>query len=287
MRIETLQTFAQLCESLTEASTAMDIVTKNPGGAEVVKYLHKNLKLAHDLPYTAIDKISWSALKNMYHGAWVIIKGSKGTGAIKAKNDAYEAIASSGAGVEEAADGRGGNILDFLKERIGKLESYYVAANSSDVTDKQSQRKKQKAGAGPTAITQDTLVLKFKPLWLKAMNAAMADVKGYTANLIKNDAFEKAERKLEHIKSLQSGIDSIESGSEEVPQFIKSGVHLAVLMAASHHYPEQTGDINRGYRGYGSTNSEGPRLLLADIANGDTAKLGTILGFFKKALISG
>lgn len=287
MRIETLQTFAQLCESLTEASTAMDIVTKNPGGVEVVKYLHKNLKLAHDLPYTSIDKISWSALKNMYSGAWVIIKGSKGTGAIKAKNDNYEAVASSGAGVEEASDGRGGNILDFLKERIGKLESYYVAANTSDVSDKQSLRKKQKSGAGSPTITQDTLVLKFKPLWLKAMNAALADVKGYAASLIKNDAFDKAERKIEHIKSLQSGIESIESGSDEVPQFIKSGVHLAVLMAASHHYPEQTGDITRAYRGYHAANGEGPKLLLADIANGDTAKLGTILGFFKKALISG
>jgi len=287
MRIETCQAFAQLCESLTEASTAMDLVTKNLGGVDVVKHLHKNMRLAHDLPYKSIDKISWSALKNMYNGAWVVIIGSNGTGAIRAKNDYYEAVASTGAGVEEASDGRGGNIIDFLKSKIGKLEKFYVAANTTDVSTKQATRKSQQAGTTAAPMSQETLVLKFKPLWLKAMTAAMADVKGYTANLIKNDAFEKAERKIEHIKSLQSGIDTIESGSDEVPQFIKSAVHLSVLMAASHYYPEQTGDITKSYRAYHAANAEGPRQLLADISGGDTSKLGTILAFFKKALISG
>jgi hypothetical protein len=61
-------------------------------------------------------------------------------------------------------------------------------------------------------------------------------------------------------------------------------------MAASHYYPEQTGEIVRssGYRGstYNPTQKEGMNQLLQDIANGDTAKLGTGLGFFKRNLIA-
>jgi hypothetical protein len=59
-------------------------------------------------------------------------------------------------------------------------------------------------------------------------------------------------------------------------------------MAASHYYPEQTGNISKDYGGsYTAQNNEGPRQLLQDISQGDTKKLGTVLGFFKRALISG
>jgi hypothetical protein len=60
-------------------------------------------------------------------------------------------------------------------------------------------------------------------------------------------------------------------------------------MAASHHYPDETGEITKGYsRGnYSSQNSEGPTRILQDIAKGDNSKLGTVLAFFKRALISG
>jgi hypothetical protein len=60
-------------------------------------------------------------------------------------------------------------------------------------------------------------------------------------------------------------------------------------MAASHHYPEQTGAISRsGYRdGYNAQRSEGGSQLMKDIAGGDQKKLGTVLTFFKRSLISG
>ena len=133
------------------------------------------------------------------------------------------------------------------------------------------------------------MVQKFKPLWGKAINAAIADIKGHVANQIKNDAFEKARRKLDHIERLQNGAEQLEAGElNDTPDFIKHAVNTAVLMAAAHHYPEETGDITRSYsRNYSATNSEGPQKLLQDITNGDTAKLGTILSFFKRALISG
>jgi hypothetical protein len=292
MSPEALKLFAQFCESyLPEASSSMSLIQQHPGGSQVIKKLHQDLKLAHDQDYKRVEKISWSELKDSYRGAWVIIQGDRGTGAIKASGGntgSYDAVASVGDSVQQASDSRGGNVIDFLKGEIGGLRKFYVGKNSTTVSDKQKKRADSKAGAETNKINKDTLVRKFKPLWIKAITAAIADIKGHVANQIKNDAFEKAKRKLDHIEQLQTGLEAIEAGSSEIPSFIESAVNTAILMAAAHHYPEQTGDITRSYsRSYSSTNSEGPQQLLKDISEGDTAKLGTILAFFKRSLISG
>jgi hypothetical protein len=289
MKLETCQTFAQLLEGfITEASTAMDMVAKDTGGAEVVRHLHKNMGLDHTLAYQKIDKISWSDIKGRSLGTWVLIKGAKGTGAIKAGRDDYTAVASSGTEVKTFRDGKGGNIIDFLKGEIGKLQGFYTARGTRAVSDKQSKRADAKAGVGPQEVSKDTLVKKFRPLWVRAMNAAIADIKGHVANMIKNDAYGKAMKKLKYIESLQAGLEELEMGGEDTPNYIREAVQTAIYMAASHYYPEQTGNITRGYGGgYSSQFSEGPQRLLKDISGGDTKKLGTVLGFFKRALISG
>lgn len=293
MSPDTLKLFAQFCESyLPEASSAMALIQQHPGGKEVIKKLHQSENLAHDIAYSPVPKISWSDLKDSYRGAWVIIQGDKGTGAIKASGGntgTYLAVASTGGEPRSAKDSRGGNVIDFLKGEIGGLRKFYVGKNTTSVSDKQKKRADMKKGAVGSVINNETLVKKFKPLWVKAISTAIADVKGHVANMIKNDAFEKAKRKLDHIETLQNGLESIEAGTlDGTPEFISRAVQTAVLMAAAHHYPETTGDITKGYgRNYSSAHSEGPQQLLKDISEGDTSKLGTILSFFKRALISG
>ena len=295
MRIESYQLFAQLLEEhINEASTSMSLIAGQPGGKEVVQALHKDMSLAHDIGYRPIDKISWSDLKNAYDGAWVIIQGTKGIGAIKAgRNGTYDAVASSGGPVNTTSDGRGGNILDFLKGEIGKLQKFYVGKNTRSVADKQKKRAADKKGAGTPEVTQGTLIRKFKPLWSRAITAAIADVKGHVANQIKNDAFEKAKKKLEYISRLQNGLEMLEAGEVgggDIPDFLNNAINSAVLMTASHYYPETTGNLERtrwGGGGLSAQFSEGPAQLLKDIAGGDTAKLGTVLSFFKRSLISG
>ena len=291
MRPETLKLFAEFCETfLPEASSSMAVIQQHPGGKDVIQKLHKDQKLAHDISYSPVAKISWSELKDSYRGAWVIIQGDNGTGAIKASGGNtgdYFAVASTGGETRSMNDSRGGNVIDFLKGEIGGLRKFYVGKNTTAVSDKQQKRISAKVGTD-TTISKEKLIKKFKPLWAKAITAAIADIKGHVANQIKNDAFEKAKRKLDHIEQLQNGLEAIEAGSGDVPQFIESAVNTAILMSAAHYYPEQTGDITKSYgRGYSSANAEGPQLLLKDISEGDTAKLGTILSFFKRTLISG
>lgn len=288
MRIESYQLFSQLLENyVNEASTSLSLIVDNPGGDAVVKHLHKNLSLAHDQNYKQVEKISWSDLKEPYRGSWVIIIGSKGTGAIRSKGDTYEAFASTGQELQRATDSRGGNVLDFLKTNLGKLQKFYVGKNNSTVSDKQSKRASDKKGI-TREVDQDYLMNKFKPLWSRAITAAIADIKGHVANMIKNDAFEKAKKKLLHVENLQNALEAMEAGSTDIPGSVKNAVNIAVLMAASHHYPEQTGSITRSYGGsFNAQLSEGPRQLLKDIAAGDQSKLGTVLGFFKRALVTG
>jgi len=289
MRTESYQLFSQLLEGyLNEASTSLDLISGNPGGKQVILNLHNSMKLAHDQDYRQVEKISWSELKDTRVGAWVIIKGTTGTGAIKANpSGSYEAVASTGNDVETATDGRGGNIIDFLKSKIGKLQKFYVGQATTALRDKQKKRKEQQTGADASVVSVETLTKKFKPLWVKAITAAIADVKGHIANQIKNDAFDKAAKKLDHVKRLQQAIESLETDSD-TPSSIKGAINVAVLMAASHHYPEQTGTISRSYgSGYNAERSEGGNQLLKDIAGGDQKKLGTVLTFFKRSLISG
>jgi hypothetical protein len=292
MKLEHCKLFAELCESITEASTAMDLIASNAGGQQVVKKLHGSMSLAHNITYNQVQKISWKDIKDSYKGAWVIIIGSQGTGAIKASGGntgSYTAVASSGGEAESMTNSRSDVTMEWLKSNLGRFQKFYVGKNTGYVQDVQRKRASNSADA-TNAVTQSTIVNKFKPLWSKAITAAIADIKGHVSNMIKNDSFDKARSKLNHIENLQNGLDALSTGGiTDTPGFISTAVNTAVLMAASHHYPDTTGEITRGYRGgnYNAEYSEGPATLLKDISQGDTAKLGTVLAFFKRALISG
>ena len=294
MRLESMKLFAQLLEAyIPEDSSAIGMLSSVAGGREVVQKLHKDLGLAHDQEYQEIDKISWSSLKDTRYGAWVLIKGENGAGAIKAdsRGNGYTSVAfdPSTGQVETYSNDRGGNNIDFLKSKIGKLLAFYTGSSTGDLEKKKRKRAELSSEPGAGAVTTDTLIARFRPLWLRAMTTAEADIKGMIATMIKNSAYDKARRKMDQASNLLSAIERLETGTlKDAPTFIKETVSLAIAMAAAHHYPEETGEIRRrDYSSYTPQFSEGPNKLLSDIANGDTAKLGTVLGFFKRSLISG
>jgi hypothetical protein len=285
------QLFAMLCESITEASTSIDLIKGMAGGDAVIQKLHKEMGLSHDQEYNSIDKISWSELKDSYKGKWVILRGTTGVGAIKSTGNGYKAVASNGGEVQTFSNDRGGNILDFLKGIIGKTTKMFTGSDTGSVKDIQKTRAKQQAGSSAKPeLNQEALLKKFKPLWLKAIRAAQADVKGMVANMIKNDAFEKAKVKLNLLAKLDDAADMVETGSSDTPSSLNSAISAAVTLAAGHYYPDLTGEITRGRYGDSgliAANSQGTRQILQDIASGDQKKLGTVLGFFKRTLITG
>jgi hypothetical protein len=292
MRPESMKIFAHLLETyLPEDSSATSVIGSVTGGAEVVRKLHKEMGLAHDQEYQEVDKISWSDIKDTRYGAWILIKGEKGAGAIRATNrgGGYESVAFDPATgqVETYSNDRGGNNIDFLKSKIGKLRAFYVGKDTGTLSRKKEKRAELSRKPQSTAVTQDTIVKRFRPLWLRAMTAAEADIKGMIATMIKNSAYVKAQKKMGQAERLMAAIEKLETGSlEDTPNFVKEAVSVAIMMAASHYYPDKTGEIRKNYNTYSSQFSEGPRQLLKDISQGDTAKLGTILTFFKRSLVS-
>ena len=58
MRPQSYQLFSQLLEGyLNEASTSLNLILDNPGGKQVVKFLHTDMGLAHDKDYRQVEKI--------------------------------------------------------------------------------------------------------------------------------------------------------------------------------------------------------------------------------------
>ena len=283
--------FAQLCENIMfEDSSTMNLINGLPGGQQVVKYLHSQQGLGHAQDYKQIAKIAWSELKDAYRGAWVIMQYKNGVGAIKQLNGTYYAVASSGEAPVAFQDGRGGNVMDFLKGKLGGNPiKLWVGRETGTTKDlKQKRLKSKQELEKTTTISPEALATKFKPLWVKAMTVAIADIKGHVSNQIKNDAFEKAERKLGQLKRLNDALLSLESDKSTKLDFLNTAIGTAVTMSASHYYPDQTGNITRSYSsGLVPDSQEGVQQLLKDISAGDQAKLGTVLSFFKRALITG
>ena len=140
MKLAHCKIFAQLCEEITEASTAMNLIAGSPGGQQVVQTLHRDLGLAHNIEYQPVDKLSWKNLKDTHRGAWVIITGTQGTAAIRARADSYETMASDGSDVDHNASSRSDVTMNFIKSKVGKIQRYYVGKNTFYVKDKQSTR---------------------------------------------------------------------------------------------------------------------------------------------------
>lgn len=288
-----IQLFAQLCETMInvdEVSSAMTLLQNHPGASQVIKKLHTSQSLSHNQDFSQVKKISWSDLKNRWPQGWVLITGPKGSGAIRAKNNNYYAMASTGGEPVGFENSKGGNVLDFLAQHLGgKWEnfSYWIGTENKYAQGKQQSRKQ--AAPAPAEMNREQLMKKFRPLWAKSIELAVGDCKGMIQTMIKNDAFEKAQRKLEQLKSLDRAADQMANG-DETPEAIKMAISAAIAMAAAHYYPEQTGAIEKpryGSYGYSTERQEGPAQLIKDLTAGDQKKLGTVLGFFKRSLISG
>lgn len=305
MKSQHYQRFSQLCEGiLQEATTLSTILPNNPAANKLIANLHRGRELPHDQQYQPTDTISWSAINDTRRGAWVIIQFASGVGAIRAfaNKNGYEAVAVPSESLEVAADEftKGGDVINFFKQQgLGKIQQLFVGQDTGARAEKAGKRMSQKRSQEKATTTDsDRLVMKFRPLWVKAITAAMADVKGMAVTMIQNDAIHKAETKLNRLSELQSILDAIESGEMAVEliggrarntksEYLKKLVNNSIILTAAHYYPEETGDITRNYGGLGTSRYGGSSQVLRDIAAGDQKKLSAVLAFFKRQLISG
>lgn len=293
--------FSKLCEDIvSEASTAMAEFS-GPGAQELLKYLHTNQALGHDVNIKPITRPKWSDLGNN-KGTWFLIAGNKGfaaakydSGSYRKSHGSYQLFASTG-----VPDPEEGNMIysnhaynatdanKFVKDHIGDVRKFYMVGSLYS-----SELRTKRAGNQPNALKQglmdkEALIKRFKPLFNKILIAARADVAGVANAMIKNDAYHAAEKKIAHLRLLDRTIQNLEN-NEEIPEVLRDAVHNSLIMTARYYYPKQTGNINTAY-GYRSNalapdSSEGVNRVLKDIQDNDRQKLSAVLAYLKRSLI--
>lgn len=289
---ESCKLFADMCaEIISEASTTGSLIASKPGGKELMQDLHKTAGAPHDLKYQEVPKISWSDLKDYSKQSWVLLAGPQGTGAIKADGNTYNAKASANGEITNFRNDRGGNILDFLKSKIGKISKIYVALQQKDTERIKRDRAERKKEPEAAKTSEESLTNKFKPLFARAINAAMADIRGFSATMIKNGNYNGAIKKMNLLSKYDEMLDRLESQGD-LSDSMRRIVRDALILATAHYYPDEAGEVQTGSSRYGDrggysiANSQALQKLLGDISMGDTKKLSTVIGFFKQRLIS-
>jgi hypothetical protein len=290
--------FSQLCESIvTEASTAM-AQFNGPGAQEILKQLHSKEAFGHDIQPEPVVRPKWTDLKDK-PGTWLLIAGNKGFGAVKflpgsfrRGSGSYQLLASNGKPDPDEGNMIYSTISDnvagansSLKGIIGDAKKFYFVDSeySKQLNTKRASNKPEPAGF----TTTSKLTKRFKPLFRKILVASKADINGVIANMAKNDAHHKVDKKIEQVTLIDQAIEGLDNGT--MTDVLTNAVNNSIILTARYYYPELTGDVTNswGYRNNSllSTNNDGPTKVLSDIANGDREKLSAVLAYLKRSLV--
>lgn len=309
---------------LDEDSEAMVAVRGSPYADQLIQRIHKNMNLSHKLKFQEKERIQWKEIKEVEPN-FVLIAGTTGTAAVNWDGSRYTVIMANAEGVTRGSNPSINALMGDIKEGIGKPKKFWEPVTVKDPSeyDNYERRFGSDRKTGPTlpttvrrsrtaARTLDPkkstgldqtglsggdnlakLFTKLKPLMLKYLTTALADVKGAAGIAMKNDSYNTAKKKLEIAAKLSGMIehlsdpdmsDGFHRSSQD--ELLKNKIQHAVVMAASYYYPDETGDIEAGYSGaLRPRNNLGPNKVINDIAKGDSKKLATVMAYLKQAFL--
>ena len=291
--------FSQLCESIvSEASTAMAQFT-GPGAQEILKQLHSKEAFGHDIRPEPVVRPKWTDLKDK-PGTWLLIAGNKGFGAVKflpgsfrRGSGSYQIFASNGKPDPDEGNMIYSTISDnvasansSLKGIIGDAKKFYFV-DSEYSKQLNTKRVANKPISDFNTVNVTTLTKRFKPLFRKILVASKADINGVIANMAKNDAHHKVDKKIDQVKLIDQAIQGLDN--DAISDVLGNAVSASVILTARYYYPQLTGNVTSGYRyrdnGLTAEKNEGVVKVLADIANGDREKLSAVLAYLKRSLV--
>lgn len=310
MKTPSKKEFIALLETIvTEASSAINIVKNSPKALQLLKYLHQNEKLPHDIQFSPEDKIAWTEFSSGSWGPgsahWIIVTGTIGTAVIKSKIGRSRTSRSFNVyGVDSEGEilarrfDSGADAMKYAKSLIGRTTGYYASVRDPEsIEDLKATRQKNRAIKQDQFESPDQFALvmmtKMRPLWLKALHAAHSDVKGFIVSQLKNNALHKADQKLKKLQKIDELITTIENDDgtikknpQSYPQVLTGAMLNAINMTAYHYYPELSREFRRtGYGNLHSVSLDALRQLFDDIRAGDTSKISTIIAFFRQGLL--
>lgn len=294
MKLTSAKLFVQVLEHiLNEDSTSIDTLQGVPGAVELLKNLHQKRAISHDQAYVPIKKIPWSDLKDSNNIA--LLAGPNGAGVLQNRNGSYSLYVydPDTNDTMRTAETSGGRSIKWLEDRIGKINHMWLGRDRQQHQVVRQQRAKlkprPKSFLGGDELASE-LLQRFKPLWLRSLTGAQADVKGWVNTQVKNHAFEKAKMKLNHLQNLENAVQAVESGRDlKDVEMVRNAITHAVNQTTQMFYPEQAGGFQSSSSGsrIKLSNSRAVEHLFNDLNAGDTKKLGTLLAFFRKNLVTG
>jgi hypothetical protein len=289
-------------QTLLESSTVLTQFKDLPGAAPMILSMHRTGKLPYDQKLLTIPKLDVKRLRdkirNGHNVSFVIfVRGTQDLGIITMgiyNSSAYiyqdKLIKKESKSVAE--------LVTWLKEHIGKIVDYNVAQAPSlavhHIKSKRERLKPRPQTTDPTTIAR-TFINKLKPLVVRNLERAVADIKGYVNTLIKGSNYDRAASKIEILKRLEKKLEEIEATGNYEDPYIMSKMLNAIHAAALYHYPEHGAG---GFRDQPTTitridsirytsleDTTGVKQLMTDITQGDIKKVGTVLAFFRDELV--
>jgi len=298
-----------LREILDEDSSINSAVRNSPYADELIKKVHKYFAMPHDVRWEKLEKVTWADIKSRSPN-YVIIQGQNGTGAIKWTGSTWQAMLAGEDGITKESNDSINILFKEIKYTIGKITGYWAAIGqgrqsyrgaaayaSGEVDRKREKRRNSREvvvnpntldpGASTSHNTQ-VILRKLRPVYMRYLEQAIADVKGVVGMALKNDSYGKVSQKIAILTNLQNVRQELIDNPDTVPDKIKERLRPALYLTASHFYPDETGNFALGVDRYGRgqpASQRGPNQVITDIANGDQKKLITLMNYLKQSLL--
>lgn len=305
------ESFSHLCNQLLlEYSSTFDLVknpdgTWHPGAKEIIDQVMRQKMISHDVQWEPIDAnalASWA--KKIKKGA-ILILTDQGTALLEtspsdpdwfsayvADENEMQRLSTTTKYKRVIINFTFDKIMPMIQNKIGHPQRAYITADLGQQSVQKLQKKRKQTQPQPLSYAQ--ILMRFKPLWEKTLIQAMADVKGWYSQLVKNDAYKKASKKMRQIEYLREILDDLESNNtDSLKKNLLPFMTTAVHMAAAHYYPDPPGSwteewnetLGRFLPRYKATGIVAK--LLKDIEAGDMRKLGAVLHYLKQELVKG
>lgn len=303
---------------IDEDSTAAVAVRGSPYADQLIKKIHTNVAISHKLPWEEQEKIQWKEIKEVAPN-YVLIAGTTGTAAVKWTGYEYVVYMSTSEGIVRGEDQSINKLMNDIKQGIGKPTKFFQpkAAGSiskwdsfntrygSDMDPQNVRQRRERARTPDTSKVKNVLPdegtsrenlirlqEKLRPLMMRYLTTALADVKGAAAIALKNDAYDVAGRKLNIAKQLSDWIDRASDDAtndqrDGLRRDLNNKMYNAIVMAAGYYYPDLTGEISKNGARLSPNRRSGTDKVVDNIAAGDNRKLATVMAYLKQSFLHG
>jgi hypothetical protein len=298
------QGFAQLCEHtiVTEYSSAIALAKDRPSLPYVVKAALKKFKVPYDLEWLPVNPKSLTREIPYRQLFLILVIGAEGSAIVAAAprtKTLYnfqviignEVTGEIGAAPTSAQTVK--KLLDQIKATIGFKSLYFAEYPSQTAAERKIElnrylEKEKFNNQGLDSYSVQFFYKKFKPLLIKTITKAEADIKGFINTLIASGNYEEARAKLNYLERLQKQKEELLNQAESGQMFILRVLRNSLMLTAKYLYPNDVDDDLGLIPGSFFVNPKVGKafeMIVKKIEAGDMKTLGIVLGFFKRTLL--